>query len=145
MKRLFAICLVALVVCFLTGCFDSAGHYPSRTVSLTEANFAAVVLQGKKPVLVEFGATWCAPCRAMEPVLEELAEEYQNRAVVGKVDVDKSQSLVAEYGIDAVPTFMFFKDGNAVRIGGGLTEYRWVRSATKKQLIQVLDGLLPAG
>ena len=93
----------------------------SRAVTLTDANFATLALEGDKPMLVDFGATWCGPCRQMEPVVASLSVEYADRLKVGKVDVDESSQLAVEYGIKGVPTFIVFRDGKEfARLTGGL-------------------------
>ena len=80
-------------------------------VTLTQENFAQQVLQSPAPVLVDFWAEWCGPCKMIAPVLDELAEEYDGKAKVGKVNVDEQQSLAAEYGIRAIPTLLVFHNG----------------------------------
>jgi thioredoxin 1 len=83
-------------------------------VEITDANFDAEVLQSDKPVVVDFSATWCGPCRQLSPIIDELAKEYAGKVKVGKVDIDKSQDLAAKYDIMSVPTVLFFKGGNKV-------------------------------
>lgn len=83
-------------------------------IVLTEQNFEEVVLRASQPVLVDFWATWCGPCRMLAPVIEELAEEYEGRAVVGKVNVDEQPGLANAFGIQSIPTVMLFKGGKAV-------------------------------
>jgi thioredoxin 1 len=80
-------------------------------VTLTQENFAQQVLQSPAPVLVDFWAEWCGPCKMIAPVLDELAEEYDGKAKIGKVNVDEQQSLAAEYGIRAIPTLLVFQNG----------------------------------
>ena len=78
------------------------------------------IINGEKPVLVDFYATWCAPCKAMSPIVESIGKELQGKARVLKIDVDKNQTLAAQYQIQAVPTFMIFKKGQIVwRKAGG--------------------------
>lgn len=85
----------------------------------SEADFKAKVLQSDKPVLVDFYADWCGPCRAMAPTIEELAHELNGTAVVGKVDVDANQALAEQYQVMSIPTLIVFKDGQpAVRFSG---------------------------
>jgi thioredoxin 1 len=83
----------------------------SNIVNLTQENFATEVLQSNSPVLVDFWAEWCGPCKMIAPVLDELAEEYLGRAKVGKVNIDEQQGLAAEYGVRAIPTLLVFKQG----------------------------------
>ena len=84
-------------------------------VVLTKDNFEAEVLASDKPVLVDFWATWCPPCRRLAPVVEELAEEMADTLKVGKVDVDDQQELAAAFQIMSIPTLILFKDGKAVK------------------------------
>jgi thioredoxin 1 len=82
-----------------------------NTISLTKDNFAAEVLQSAQPVLVDFWAEWCGPCKMIGPVLEELATEFAGRARIGKVNIDNEQELATQYGVRAIPTLLFFKGG----------------------------------
>ncbi|MBI3465958.1 MAG: thioredoxin [Planctomycetes bacterium] len=116
--------LVCVCVCLalISGC--GYGEAPSsgsaKYVKLSESNFEEAVLKNPKPVLVDFGATWCEPCRGMEPVIAELAAEFEGRATVGKVDIDSEPSVAAKYDIGPIPAFLFFKNGKVVDgvIGG---------------------------
>ena len=81
---------------------------------LTDATFEKDVLKSDKPVLVDFTATWCGPCRMIAPIIEELANEYQGRAVIGKVDVDENPETSMNFGIRSVPTLLIFKGGQVV-------------------------------
>ena len=103
-------------------------------LQITDASFDEVVLKSDKPVLVDFWATWCGPCRMLGPVIEELATEYEGRVVVGKVDVDNNQEFAAKYGVRNIPTVLVFKDGEVVG--------RQVGIAPKKTYTDALDSLL---
>ena len=78
-------------------------------LQITDASFDEVVLKSDKPVLVDFWATWCGPCRMLGPVIEELATEYEGRVVVGKVDVDNNQEFAAKYGVRNIPPYWYSK------------------------------------
>ena len=80
---------------------------------INENQFKSVVLESEKPVLVDFFATWCGPCRQMSPILEQVSEERSDVKIV-KVDVDENQNLAAEYGVMSIPTLIYFKGGKAV-------------------------------
>lgn len=87
----------------------------------TSENFDSEVLQSDKPVLVDFYADWCGPCRMMGPVVEKLAEKYDGRVKVGKVNVDEQPELAGRYGVMSIPNFVFLKDGKAVdNVVGGV-------------------------
>ncbi|GAB5525377.1 MAG: thioredoxin [Roseivirga sp.] len=86
----------------------------AKAIELTESNFEEVVLKSDKPVLVDFWAEWCGPCRMVGPVVEEIAGEYADSAVVGKLDVDANQALSIKYGIRSIPALLFFKGGEVV-------------------------------
>jgi|ERR1043166_1402515 thioredoxin 1 len=80
-------------------------------LTLTGTNFDQEVLKSAVPVLVDFWAEWCGPCRAVAPILDELASEYDGRVKIGKVNIDQAQELAAQYGVRAIPTLLVFKDG----------------------------------
>ncbi len=85
----------------------------SKTIELTDANFEEVV-NGEQPVLVDFWAEWCGPCKMIGPVVEELAGDYDGKAVIGKVNVDENPNVSAKYGIRSIPTLLVFKGGEIV-------------------------------
>lgn len=101
---------------------------------LTSGNFNEEVLNSDKPVLVDFWATWCGPCRMIAPVVEQLSSEYDGRAKVGKLDVDESPDIARQYGVMSIPTLMVFKGGKvAAKVVGALP---------KPKLNEMLDNAL---
>lgn len=103
-------------------------------LQITDASFEEVVLKSDKPVLVDFWATWCGPCRMLGPVIEEITTEYEGRVVVGKVDVDSNQEYAAKYGVRNIPTVLVFQNGEVVG--------RQVGVAPKNTYTEALDSLL---
>ena len=86
----------------------------SHEITLTDDNFKKEVLESDKPVLVDFWASWCAPCRMIAPVVEELAGEYEGKAKVGKVNTEDNATITGQYGIISIPTLIIFKQGKPV-------------------------------
>ena len=83
-------------------------------LAITDATFDEVVLKSDKPVVVDFWAAWCGPCRMVGPVIDEIHGEYEGKAVIGKVDVDANQEFAAKYGVRNIPTVLVFKNGEVV-------------------------------
>lgn len=105
-----------------------------NVLALTDANFRGTVLEADKPVLVDFWAAWCGPCKMIAPVIEELASEYVGKALVGKLNVDENRQVASEYGIMSIPTIMVFKNGQMVD--------KVVGYKTKPDLAKLLDKYL---
>lgn len=84
-----------------------------KTIEITDANFEELVLKSDKPVIIDYWATWCGPCKMLSPIVEELAGEMEGQVVFGKMDVQKNMTGT-KYGVSALPTLMFFKDGKKV-------------------------------
>ncbi len=89
-------------------------------IILTESNFEQEVLKSEIPVLVDFWATWCGPCRMLAPTIAKIAEEREGSVKVGKIDVDEQPELAAKYGISSIPTLMVFKNGERVKASVGV-------------------------
>lgn len=83
-------------------------------LEITDENFEEVVLKSNKPVLVDFWAEWCGPCRMVGPLVEEIAKEYDGKAVVGKVNVDNNPQISTQFGIRNIPSILYFKNGKVV-------------------------------
>jgi len=82
-----------------------------RTITITDENFNEEVLKSDKPVLIDFWATWCGPCKLIAPIVEELVDEYEGKAKIGKLDVDNNQQTAIKFGVRSIPTLLIFKDG----------------------------------
>jgi len=103
----------------------------ANVTEFTDANFEQEVLQSSEPVLVDFWAPWCGPCRMIAPVVEELAGEYGGAVKVGKLNIDDSPGAAQSYGVSSIPTLMVFKGGDVIE--------RFVGVQTKAKLQQALD------
>ena len=104
-----------------------------KTLEITDSNFNDVISKNKT-VLVDFWAEWCGPCRMIGPVIEELANEYEGKAIIGKLDVDSNQESSVKYGVRSIPTILTFKDGEIID--------RQVGAVPKETLTNVIDSQL---
>ncbi len=103
-----------------------------KPLTVTDASFEAEILNSDKPSMLDFWAVWCGPCKAIAPVVEELANEYAGKLNVGKVDVDENNGIAVKYGVRAIPTLIFFKDGKEVdRIMGNTQKQAIVQRISK--------------
>ena len=103
-------------------------------LTLTDANFEEIVLKSDKPVLVDFWAEWCGPCRVIGPIVNEIADDYKDRIVVGKLDVDNNPGVSSKYGIRNIPTVLFFKNGEVAD--------KQVGAVPKSNLVNKVEALL---
>jgi len=103
-------------------------------IEITDANFEELVINSDKPVMLDFWAVWCGPCRMITPIVEEMAKEYDGKALIGSVDVDSNPDVAMKFGIRNIPTMLFIKDGKVAdkQVGAG----------PKKIFTSKLDALL---
>lgn len=125
-----------IVVIFTGGCGEPKPDLSGKVkpVVVDGSNFEEVVLKSDKPVLVDFWATWCGPCKIIAPTVEEIASDYEGRAVVAKLDVDKAEELAIRYEVSSIPTLIVFKEGKEFA--------RVVGVAEKSELTSRLDEAL---
>ena len=102
-----------------------------NVIEFTDKNFESEVLQSKIPVVVDFWAEWCGPCKAIAPVIDELSGEYLNKVKFGKVNVDFNQQTAMKYGIRSIPSLLFFNNGSVVN--------QIIGSVPKDSIIKILD------
>lgn len=105
-----------------------------KVLEFTDSNFQSEVVESSQPVLVDFWATWCGPCKMIAPTIEELAGEYDGKARIGKVDIDQNQEVAMLHSIQAIPTILVFKDGKVVN--------RFQGVSPKEKLVEAIDAAL---
>lgn len=103
-------------------------------LAITEQNFETEVIKSELPVLIDFWAVWCGPCKAIHPIVEKLAAEYNGKLKVAKCDVDSNQQIALEFGIRSIPTLLIFKNGKVVE--------QIIGAVPKKHIISKLDGVI---
>ena len=103
-------------------------------VEITDANFDELVLKSSQPVIVDFWAEWCGPCRMIGPIIEEMATEYSGKAVIGKVDVDSNSGISSQFNVRSIPTILFIKNGEV--------DDKSVGAVPKATLVAKLEALL---
>jgi len=103
-------------------------------IELTDADFDETIHKSDVPVLVDFWAPWCGPCKMMAPIIEEVAKEYKGKAKIGKLNTDDARDSAMEFGISAIPTIILFKDGQVQK--------KWVGLTSKKDISAAIDELL---
>lgn len=105
-----------------------------KPITITDDNFELEVIKSNQPVLIDFWATWCGPCRMIAPIVEELADEYNGKAKIGKLDVDENQETSIRYGVRSIPTLLIFKDGKI--------KDTIIGAVPKSQIVQKLNSAL---
>ena len=103
-------------------------------VTLTDSNFKEEVMESEVPVVIDFWAEWCGPCKMIKPAIKEIAEEYKGKVKVGELDVDSNQEITAQYRILNIPTLLFFKEGKVIE--------QILGAVPKKKIINTLESIL---
>lgn len=139
MRLVFA----GLAVCsiFTAGCLETEGYSdsgPHAYVEVGSDNFESAVLNSDMPVMVDFWATWCGPCVALAPTVEDVASEYSGKAVIAKLDVDQAEDIAGQYGVSSIPTLIFFKNGEEVHRMVG-PNANTAKNEISKQLDSMMD------
>ncbi len=106
----------------------------AATIEFTDANFQSEAMQAASPVLVDFWAEWCQPCRMLGPTIDQLASEFQGKAKIGKVDVDSNQKLALQFGVQSIPTVVLLKNGQMVKKWVGIQQKTVLADAIKSVL-----------
>ena len=105
-----------------------------KTVEITDDNFETEVIKSDKPVLIDFWAVWCGPCKLIAPIVEELSTEYEGKVKIGKLDVDSNQQTSIKFGVRSIPTLLLFKDGNL--------KDTIIGAVPKSKIVEKLDAVL---
>ena len=105
-----------------------------NVIELTDAAFDEIVRQSEEPVLVDFWAPWCGPCKMLAPIIEEIAEQYAGQAKICKINTDEARNSAVEFDITAIPTTILFK--------GGQVQKKWVGLTSKKEIVGAIDEIL---
>ncbi len=108
--------------------------FKTMALEITDANFEEIIGKTAQPVMLDFWAEWCGPCRMIAPIVKEMSEEYEGKAIIGKVDVDSNPGVAAKFGIRNIPTILFFKEGEVVD--------KQVGAVPKSNLVNKLEALL---
>ena len=105
-----------------------------KPITITDSNFETEVIKSNVPVLIDFWATWCGPCKAIAPIVEDLAKDYDGKVKIGKIDVDNNQETTIKYGVRSIPTVLIFKDGQV--------HDSIIGAVPKAKIVQKLDAAL---
>jgi thioredoxin 1 len=123
-----------LLILFILKSIILTFKFNNMALVLTDANFDEIVMKTDKPVIVDFWAEWCGPCRMVGPIVAEIGEDYKNKAVVGKLDVDSNPGVASKFGIRNIPTILFFKNGEL--------KDKQVGACPKSTLVNKLEAIL---